>query len=163
MAVCEIGEARVFQTPNQVLDLIAPKGATLEKKSIFLSDTQKSTIEKKIKAKIDSKLIAAVKIMHDKKLYATAYIDTHVVRKETETLLVVIKPDHTIARVEILSFNEPQDYLASGIWLKQFSDMRIESAHTKNAGVQGILGATLTSNAIIQSVQKVVAISELNL
>jgi hypothetical protein len=36
-----------------------------------------------------------------------AYFDTHVVRTESETVMVVVSPDGRIVRVEVLSFSEP--------------------------------------------------------
>ena len=41
----------------------------------------------------------------------TAYFDTHVVRTMPETIMVVVDPAGAIARIEVLSFSEPEEYL----------------------------------------------------
>jgi len=49
-----------------------------------------------------------------------AYFDTHLVRTLPETILVLLAADGRIRRIDILSFEEPEDYMPTERWLQQF-------------------------------------------
>ena len=71
-----------------------------------------------------------------------AFIDTQLVRTLPETLLVLVSPEGTVAKLLLLAFYEPPEYEAPARWLAQFDgkplgpDLRVERE------IHGIAGAT---------------------
>jgi Na+-translocating ferredoxin:NAD+ oxidoreductase RnfG subunit len=87
-----------------------------------------------------------------------AYFDTHVVRTLAETILVLVDPEGKVMRVEILSFEEPPDYLPREKWLDQFDGVVLSDELSLKRGIRAIAGATLSSRAVTDAVRRVLAI-----
>ena len=96
----------------------------------------------------------------DGKIVGTAYFDTHRVRTLEETLMVVVGADGRVARVEILAFGEPPEYLPKKGWLGQFAGHALDEELSVKRGIRGITGATLSSQAATDAVRRILAIHE---
>jgi Na+-translocating ferredoxin:NAD+ oxidoreductase RnfG subunit len=89
-----------------------------------------------------------------------AFLDTQVVRTLPETLLVLVSPEGTVAKLLLLAFYEPPEYEAPERWLEQFDgkalgpDLRVERE------IHGIAGATLTANAVTAAVRRSLALHQ---
>jgi len=87
-----------------------------------------------------------------------AYFDTHRVRTEPETVMVVVNADGSVDRVEILAFNEPTDYFPKRRWLDQLLHRKLDGELALNRGVRPISGASLTGRALVNATRKVLAL-----
>ena len=88
----------------------------------------------------------------------TAYFESHLVRTMNEVFMVVVGPDDAVEGVEILSFAEPDEYLASKRWLGQFSGRKLGTELMLRRGLRNITGASLTSEAVTRGVRRVLAV-----
>ncbi len=153
--------ARVFLTQDEALRL-AFGDATVTREAKFLANAQLARARELAGegVEVESALVTRYTATKDGKLLGTAYFDTHTVRTLPETILVVVGPDARVARVEILSFGEPQDYLPKTRWLDQFPGRRLDHDLAVKRGIQGITGATLSARALTQATRRVLAIHQ---
>ncbi len=96
----------------------------------------------------------------DDELIGTAYFDTHRVRTLDETIMVVIGPNGTVNRVEVLAFHEPTDYLPREIWVDQFNGRRLDGDLNIDRGIHGITGATLSAHAVTDATRRILAVHQ---
>ena len=113
--------AKSFLTQEEALRLALPKGAVVTRKTAFLSEADRAEVARRTGGAPPPGLVAYYAASVDGRDAGTAYFDTHVVRTEPETLLVLVDPRGAIARIEILSFSEPEEYLPRANWYGQFS------------------------------------------
>ncbi len=144
--------ARVLMPQKTALAIAFPHG-NYERKSAFLTDAQASAAEKAAGAKLETKLWTYYVAGS-----TTAYFDSHLVRTMNETIMVVVGSDAKVAFVEVLSFAEPEDFMASKKWLKQFEGRPLDDELAVRRGLRGISGATLTSEAAASAVRRVLAV-----
>ena len=90
-----------------------------------------------------------------------AYFDTHLVRTLAETILVLLSPEGRIVRIDILSFEEPEDYLPPKRWLQQFPGRSDPDTLAAGGRIRSLTGATLSARAVTQAVRRVLALHRL--
>jgi hypothetical protein len=104
--------AKVFLNQEEALRLAFPAGTKVERRNAFLTPSQQAAAAKLARATHPPGALVAYYVgIRDGREIGTAYFDTHVVRTETETLMILIDPTGGIARIEVLSFAEPEEYL----------------------------------------------------
>jgi hypothetical protein len=91
------------------------------------------------------------------KLVGTAYFDRHRVRSKQELVMVVVGPDSSVRRLEVLAFEEPVDYLPRGSFYAQLIGRALDEKLSTKRDIVGVSGATLTVNATVQAVRRVLA------
>ena len=149
--------AKVFLTQDEALKLAFP-GAAVERRAVFLTDAEVVEAAALSGGPRPSALAVAYVATVDGRLAGTAYFDTHVVRTQPETLMVVVSPAGTIARVEVLSFSEPEDYLPRGHWYAQFPGKALNGDLAVKRGIRPVSGATLTARAATEAARRVLAL-----
>lgn len=146
--------ARVLMAQKDALALAFPR-ETPERKTAFLTDAQAKAVEEAAQSKLESKIwtyyVAGSTF---------AYFDSHLVRTMNETTMVVVDGDGMVRFVEILSFAEPEDYLASKRWLGQFPGRKLDDDLALRRGLRGIAGASLTSEAVTRAVRRALAVHQ---
>jgi hypothetical protein len=90
-----------------------------------------------------------------------AYFDTHLVRTLPETIMIRLTPDGRIAAIEVLSFEEPEDYLPGERWLRQFDGRPLDDDLSLKGAIRGLTGATLSSRAVTAAARRVLAVHRL--
>ena len=91
-------------------------------------------------------------------LVGTAYLDTHPVRSQMETILIVINREGRVGAVEVLAFNEPDDYLPPPRWLDRFDGKVLSRDLKPGLAVPSLSGATLTARAVSAAVRRTLAL-----
>jgi Na+-translocating ferredoxin:NAD+ oxidoreductase RnfG subunit len=152
--------AGVLVGQDEALEEAFP-GAVLQRRTAFLDAEQVEEIEKMAGSSLDSRVVTYYRGEQDGELQGTAYFDVHQVRTLPETLMVVVAADGTLAKIEILSFDEPPDYLPGERWLQQFDGRGLDDDLAMKRGIRGITGATLSSRAVTEAVRRVLATHEL--
>jgi len=150
--------ARVILSQKDALALAFPAATTVERRTAFLSDSQVRAAEKAAQSKIETKVWTYYVGRSSAGVTGTAYFESHVVRAMDETFMVVVEPDGKVRFVEILSFCEPDEYLASKRWLGQFKGRPLDEELLLRRGLRNITGASLTSEAITRGVRRVLAV-----
>jgi FMN-binding protein len=149
--------AKVFLTQEEALKLAFP-AASIERRTAFLTAAESRDVAALSGGPPPSALAVAYVATKEGRLAGTAYFDTHVVRTQPETLMVVVGPAGTIARIEVLSFSEPEDYLPREHWYAQFPGKTLDEELSVKRGIRAVSGATLTARATTEAARRVLAL-----
>lgn len=151
------GAGRVLIALDEALALCFP-GCRIERGTEYLTPEQMAEAERLSGQPLEGAIVHPYGAWRDDELVGTAYVDTHRVRTLRESILVVVGPDERVARIEVLAFAEPVEYLPRGSWYAQFQDKRLDGELHLSRGIRGISGATLTARATTDAVRRVLAI-----
>jgi hypothetical protein len=151
--------AKVFLTQEEALKLAFP-GAVVERRTAFLTAAESRDVAALSGGPPPSALAVAYVATKEGRLAGTAYFDTHVVRTQPETLMVVVTPEGTIGRIEILSFSEPEDYLPREHWYAQFPGKALDEELSVKRGIRAVSGATLTARATTEAARRILALHQ---
>jgi hypothetical protein len=150
--------AKSFMTQQQALDSAFPKGTALERQSIFLSAGEASAAKSASGVDFEDGLVVRYVGRSGGAVVGYVYFDAHRVRTLPETLMIVVRPDGAIERIEILSFNEPEDYLPKARWIDQLDGKKLDDELSLKRSIRPISGATLSGRAIVSASRKILAI-----
>jgi hypothetical protein len=152
--------AALYMTQAQALALAFP-GARVERKAYALSAEQARAVQNRAKVRLESRLVTAYLGWRDSTFVGTAFFDSRTVRTLPGTFMVVVAPDSTVARVDVLAFHEPPDYLPPARWLELFGRRRLDDNLAAAHGIPNLSGATLSTRAVTETVRLALACHEL--
>ena len=152
-----ISQATVYYSKEEAFDLAFGTGAEIETLSVFLTDEQSEQVEKIAQVKLDSKLHSFHVGKRGGQLLGYASIESHNVRTQPETVIILLAPTGELRRVEMLAFHEPPEYQPPARWFERLYGKPLGELRL-NQGVDGIAGATLSSSASLDGIRKVLAI-----
>ena len=107
---------------------------------------------------LSSTLVTAYAAWRGDTLAGTAIFDTRVVRTMPAVLMVVIAPDTSIARVDVLAFHEPTDFLPSKRWFALLERERLDDRLWPGRDIRTISGMTLSTRAVAEAVRQALAV-----
>ncbi len=153
------GEAKTYLTHQEALKLAFPGEIQVERLSLTLTVEQVKTVERKAGGGINmpSKVVKYYRGTMKGEVTAYAFMESHVVRSKTETFMAVVNPNGTLRFVEMLAFDEPEEYGPTAAWLNQFRDKKLEDALRVKRGLSNMAGASLTSLAMTDGVRRILA------
>ena len=140
-------------TQQQALATAFPAGTKVTREVVYLTPQQIEAAQKESGVDIADKMI--VRYVSSA---GVAYFDTHRVRTLPETVMVVVTPDGRIEKIEILSFDEPPEYLPKPRWIDQFRTRKLDDELSTKRAIRPLSGATLSARAILNSSRKVLAL-----
>ena len=144
--------ARVFMTQQQALASAFPN-AKATRQVHYLTPEQLQAAQKESGVEFSDRMIVR---------YAGpngyAYFDTHRVRTLPETVMVLVTADGKIDRIEILSFDEPPEYLPKERWMDQFDGRRLDEDLSLKRKIRPLSGASLSARAITNASRKILAL-----
>ena len=150
--------AKVFLTPEEALKLAFP-GAEVERRTAYLTEAQQQAARKLSGEDEAPSALASFYVgTRDGRVVGTAYFDTHTVRTMPETIMVVVDPAGAVARIEVLSFSEPEEYLPRGHWYAQFQGKPLDDELSLKRGIRAVTGATLTARATTEAARRALAL-----
>ncbi len=154
--------AKVFLSQDEALRLAFPPGTNVERRTAFLSDPEKAEVARLSGAAPPPGLVISYlgKDPNSGLELGTAYFDTHIVRTQAETILVLIDPKGALARLEVLSFQEPEEYLPRPTWYAQFPGKKLSEELSPKRGIRPVTGATLTVRATLDAARRVLALHD---
>ncbi len=142
---------------DEALKLAFPD-AEVRRTSVVLDDRQRAAVREAAGTALRSKLVFPYVAEREGRLVGTAYFDAHRVRTKREVLMVVVTPAHTIARIEVVAFAEPAEYLPAKPFYSQFVGAKLGPELSLKRGIRGVAGATLTSRATLEAARRVLAL-----
>lgn len=149
--------ARVFLSVDEALALAFP-GCAVERGTIYLTEAEKARAAELAGEPPGSAIVHPYAARCEGGAGGTAYFDVHRVRTLEETLMVVVDPAGEVARVEVLSFDEPPDYKPRDAWYAQFRDRGLDAELRLDGAIRPVTGATLTATATTSAVRRVLAV-----
>lgn len=153
--------AKVYLTQEQALALAFKDPAAARRRTLYLTDEQADDVTKKAGSPPSSRIVVYYEGEGTGGGQVTAWFDTHVVRTLPETVMVVVDAGARVVRVDILSFDEPSDYLPRPRWLEQFHGRPLDDDLSTKGAIRAVAGATLSSRAITETVRRVLALRDL--
>ncbi len=151
----------VYLTQQQAIDRAFPSPQRVERRTLFLDPEQTRQAAELAGAPIESRIVPYYVGSRDGQVTGYAYFDTHLVRNLQETILILVSPEGGIARIEVVSFDEPDDYLPVDRWLQQFSGRLLDDELSLKRGIRSMTGATLSARAVTQAARRVLALHHL--
>lgn len=149
--------AKIFSTVDEALSRSFP-GCDVHRMTVFLTDEQMADAGSVAGLEVASGLVHPYVSSCEGRPNGTAYFDTHRVRTLPETLMIVVSPEGTVRQVEILVFDEPEEYIPRPIWYRQFLGETLDDDLLLGRGIDGVTGATLTARATTEAVRRVLAL-----
>ena len=146
---------------DEAIKTAFPKADHIKRQTYYLDKAQLNSLKKHLNIEIPSRMFIYYEAILPGNAKGYLYLDTHRVRSLYETILISINTQNTIERIEVLSFEEPPEYMASERWLQQFYKQDMSNAVNSTKKIQAITGASLTSDAISESIIRVMAIHRL--
>lgn len=150
-------EAKVYATPQQAIQTAFPSPYRVERKTVFLSEAQVRDIEQLAQTKVSSRIVTYYVARSTSGLAGTAFFDRRIVRTMPVTYMVVVRPSGEVDRVDVLDFEEPDDYLPRPEWLKLYRGRVLISDLRVGRGIPHVTGASLTSQAMNDGVREILA------
>jgi hypothetical protein len=146
-------------TQQQALAGAFPAGTKVTRQALFLTPEQLAAAKRESGIEFKDRMIvryagsnaAGVSVGH-------AYFDTHMVRTLPETVMIVVGPDGKVQKIDILSFDEPPDYLPKERWLDQFDGRKLDDDLSLKRAIRPITGASLSGRALVNASRKVLAL-----
>lgn len=144
------------------LALAFPEADSLEHRTIFLAETQMARVNERAgkDASLAGELVTSYTARRGGEAIGTAYLDTHLVRTLSETVLISVDARGKLIRADILRFEEPPEYRAPGPWLEHLRGRDLSGGLVPGRDVHAITGATLTSRSVTRAVRRVLALHE---
>lgn len=154
------GAAQEVLTQEEALRMAFPPPAEVQRRTAFLEEPGMERAEELAApaVKVEEPIVTYYVGREDGRPLGVAYFDAHRVRTLPEVLMVVVTPGGEVARVEVLKFNEPQEYRPPEGWLEEFEGKDLSRRISTSGSIINITGATLTSRAVSRAVRKVLAL-----
>jgi hypothetical protein len=149
--------ATVFYSKDEALQMAFGGDATIEVMSLFPTQSQLEQIEQQAKTKLDSKLFSFYVGKKQGVIVGYAAIDSHQVRTQSETLLIVLDAAGNLRNVHTLAFHEPPEYQAPKRWFEQLANHLVEQL-SFDKDIQAVAGATLSTRAALTNSRKVLSV-----
>jgi hypothetical protein len=153
-----LADARVLLTREAAFAQAFGPHARVAARTVYLTPEQATAVEQVAGAKLASVRVVAYRGAIGDSLVGTAYLDTHTVRSQMETVMIVVTPQGKVGAVEVLAFNEPDDYLPPPRWLDRFDGRALSKDLKPGLAVPSLSGATLTARAVSSAVRRTLAL-----
>jgi len=153
-------QAKTYETRDAALSRVFGPEANIQRRSVFLTEAQVDSVQRLGRCRVEQVRLSYYEATRGDSLLGRAYLDTHRVRNEHETLLIVVGPDGRTREVDILAFHEPEDYLVPQGWLETLEQRRLSSRLRPGDEVDAISGATLSTRAATEAVRRVLALDQ---
>lgn len=147
----------VILTEDAALERAFP-GQEVARRMLYLTKRQVTTVEKAARSKLPSGVVTLFEARSGGAVAGRAYLDTHIVRTMPETVLTVATPEGRLKMALVLQFHEPTDYLPREGWLSALSGRALDEDFWPGRRVLRVTGATLTVQALTDSVRRSLAI-----
>jgi Na+-translocating ferredoxin:NAD+ oxidoreductase RnfG subunit len=154
--------AQTLITQEEALRLAFPEPARIERRTAYLSEAEKEKARALAGAEVrlNQSIVTFYVASRDGEVLGAAYFDAHRVRTLAEVLMIVVTPEAGIARIEVLRFAEPPEYMAPDGWLAQFEERPLDPGLSLKGEIVNMTGATLTSRAVTRAARRVLALHQ---
>lgn len=153
--------AKVFASQKQALAEAFPEATRIERRTFVLSRDQAARIESQTGRPVDARVVVIHVAHRDDRVIGFAEIAVHKVRTQPEAMLIVLTPEGVVRSVRIIAFHEPLDYLPTDRWYAQLGGKKQGDRLNLGREVHGVVGATLSAQAAVDAVRRILAYWEI--
>src|SRR6185503_4383017 len=148
---------KVFLTADEALKLAFPE-CTVERGTSYLDEHEEARVEELAGSDLAGRVVHLYVARKDGALVGTAYFDVHRVRTKNEVLMFVVAPDGSLARLEVLAFAEPIEYMPKPAFYAQFPGKHLDRELDTKRAIRPVAGATLSVRATTEAARRVLAL-----
>jgi len=152
---------RVFMTQEQALAGAFQAPQTIDRRTLYLDEKQVAAAAARAGVPVEGRVVSYYVGSLDGRITGYAYFDTHLVRTLMETIMVLVSAEGRIRRIDILSFDEPEEYKLSSRFLDQFREQGMGPDLSLKGRIRGMTGATLSARAVTEASRRVLAVHTL--
>jgi hypothetical protein len=161
-AICALllavpAQAKVFVTVSEALARAYPKCET-RPETRYLTPGQQERAKELAGLPASGALVVRYVAMCGDKPAGHAYTDTHRVRTHPETLMIAVDAQGKVLRVEVLSFEEPLEYVPRPEWYATYQKAPLDAELQIKKRIPFVTGASLTSRATLEAVRRALAL-----
>ena len=158
--VARVAAAQGGLTQQEALRLAFPEPAVIERRTAFLSVAQVTQVRALAgeEAGDPPSVVTYYVARRDGRVIGVAYFDSHRVRTLPEVLMLVVGPEGTIQRTEVVQFSEPPEYRPVSAWLAQLVGRPLAPEFSLKGDLRAMTGATLTSRAAVRAARRILAL-----
>ncbi len=152
---------KVMLTLEETLEQIkmSNPGSRMQTETRYLTQSQLQEARSAAGVEVPSALVVRkVLISSSGKTLEFIYTDTHRVRTHPETLLLRVGPDQELKRIEVLSFDEPMEYLPKPLWFGTFQNKKLTPELEIKGGIPMVTGASLSARSVVEASRRILAI-----
>ena len=153
----DVVSAKVFASQAEALAEAFPDASRIDRRTVILRKKDAAKIAAITHEKVQAKIVVLHTAYEDDELLGYAHIDVHNVRTKPEALMIVLTPTGTVRSVRMLAFHEPLDYLPTDRWYAQFVGKSNRDGLRVGRDVHGVVGATLSAQAAVDGVRRMLA------
>jgi hypothetical protein len=154
----ETGSCRLLISREDALASVFGDSATVDAKTLYLTTAQVAAIKQAARAPFDRKRVTYYEVTVGDTLAGLVFVDKHLVRTLSETVLIALDPGGEVLAVEILAWNEPDDYRPSERWL-DLADGKDEIAGMRpGEDMPRLAGSTLSARAMTEAIRRALAL-----
>lgn len=146
---------KVFLTREEALALAFPD-CDVERQTHYLTQEERREAAGLAGVDVDSRLV----VRYEADCGGAAYFDVHRVRTLAETLMIVVDAEGRVARIEVMDFQEPEEYIPRRAWYDQFLGKLLGPRLRLRREIHAVTGATLTARATTDAVRRVLALHQ---
>mgnify|MGYP001003024836 CR=1 FL=1 len=150
-------DAKVFAGQKQALAEAFPEATRIDRKTFILRREQSARIAELLGVPVEAKVVVLHVAFQGERVIGYAEIAVHKVRTQPEAMLLVLSPDGRIRSVRIIAFHEPLDYMPTNRWYAQFVGKGKGDGLTLGREIHGVVGATLSAQAAVDAVRRLIA------
>ena len=152
-----VSEAKVFSTRQDAVKNAFPEADNVQTRTIILTDEQHQQIERLATVPFDAKIVTLYTAYQGTDIIGYSVIETRIVRTLPGSFLVALSPTGEVKTVMAVAFHEPEEYLPTERWLRQFDHKSLRPELQVQKDIRGIAGVTLSAQTVTNAVRSVLA------
>ncbi|MDR3605756.1 MAG: FMN-binding protein [Oligoflexia bacterium] len=155
-------EAKVFLSLSEALAQAFPAPqCQVKTENRYLTEAEAKQAQELSGERTPSALVVRYLATCGGKAAGRAYTDTHRVRTHPESLFVVLDASGRVRKIEVLSFDEPLEYMPRAEWYETFNQVPLGNDLQVRQKIPFVTGASLTSQATVKAARRVLALDQI--
>ncbi len=126
----------------------------IESKKLYLSQKNVDKLSERSESKFTNRIFSYYEASKNGKRVYTAYLITHRLRTRTQTLFIVFKANGEMKSAEVIAFYEPEEYIMTQPWLKQFNNKKVNNMPTQNEVIR-VSNSTISYNETTKAIRRI--------
>lgn len=152
-------EPRLMLTQSQALAKAFP-GSTIERKTAYLDKAQLERAAMLSGCRHDSAVVSYYLAQSTMGVVGAAFFESHRLRDGRETIMAALTPEGRLLRSEILSFDEPADYMPPNHWRAGLLGRTLGELERFSRPPGASPRAALSAQAFLDGVRRLMAVYE---
>ncbi len=144
-------------TRAEALAAVYPDAAVARDR-VILTAQQMAVVATLAQVEMRGKIFPRYVARRDGAVVGRAYVDTHDVKTNRQSLLISLDTMGRVRRVDVTVFFEPTQYLPPQDWLRQYDHQVLHDELVVRRDIRPIAGASFTGRAVNAAVRRVLAL-----